>query len=213
MWPTKVTALNQEVQTPGALARCVPWLPHPAWLWRAGGQRGSLRLEGNGVRLSQCRQVAESQDGQPVPPAGPGDPKGPAWPGSSLLEPGQKRLASCMLGSCVPWGAALWPDHVRDRACRQVQCSPGRSLGNNAALATWMGPEPASGTINCWLFSQGLGPRAQLSRTWLALGGSSPAQPQLPGQSQTSAFPLSPYCHPGCHLEYGWLLTAHRGSI
>lgn len=26
------------------------------------GQRGSLRLEGNGVRLSQCRQVAESQD-------------------------------------------------------------------------------------------------------------------------------------------------------
>lgn len=78
----------------------------------------------------------------------------------------------------------------RDRACRQVQCSPGRSLGNNVALATWMGPEPASGTMNCWLFSQGLGPRAQLSRTWLALGGSSPAQPQLPGQIQTSAFPL-----------------------
>lgn len=46
----------------------------------------------------------------------------------------------------------------RDRACRQVQCSPGRSLGNKAALAPWMGPEPASGTMGCWLFSQGLGP-------------------------------------------------------
>lgn len=33
-------ALNQEVQTPGALAPCAPWLPHPAWLWRAEGQRG-----------------------------------------------------------------------------------------------------------------------------------------------------------------------------
>lgn len=51
----------------------------------------------------------------------------------------------------------------RDRACRQVQCSPGRSLGNKAALAPWMGPEPASGTMGCWLFSQGLGP--QLNRT------------------------------------------------
>lgn len=150
-----------------------------------------------------------SQDGQPVPPAGPGDPKGPAWPGSSLLEPGQKRLASCMLGSCVPWGAELWPDHVSDRARRQVQCSPGRSLGTDIALATWMGPEPASGTVDCWLFSQGLGPRAQLSRTWLALGGSSPVQPQLPGQSQIRAFPLPLTVIPGYHLESRWLLTAH----
>lgn len=108
---------------------------------REQGDRGSLRLEGNGVRLSQCKQVAGSQDGQPVPPAGPGDPEGPAWPGGSLLVPGQRRLASCMLGSCVPWGKELWPDHVRDRDCSQVQCSPGRSLGNNAALATWMDPE------------------------------------------------------------------------
>lgn len=95
-----------------------------------------------------------------------------------------------MLGSCVPWGAELWPDHVNNGARRQVQCSPGRSLGTAIALATWMGPEPASGTMDCWLFSQGLGPRAQLSRTWLALGGSSPAQPQLPGQSQIRAFPF-----------------------
>lgn len=36
----------------------------------------------------------------------------------------------------------------------------------------------------------GLGPRAQLSRTWLALGGSSPVQPQLPGQSQIRASPF-----------------------
>lgn len=175
----------------------------------AGGQRGSLRLKGNGVRLSQYRQVARSQDGQPVPPAGPGDPRGPAWPGGSLLEPGQRRLASCMLGSCVPWGTELWPDHVRDRACRQVQGSPGRSLGNKAALATWMGPEPASGTMDCWLFSQGPGPRAQLSRTWLALGGSRPAVPQLPGLGQTSASAPPLTSTPGCHLDWCWLLTAH----